>query len=69
MHHIVAEGQYNSPGGDSMIRKEMEKAIVAAWASENPEVKAFQAMLFPNGQPIVEEFIAVMAEYVKKSAP
>ena len=52
-----------------MIRKEMEKAIVAAWASENPEVKAFQAMLFPNGQPIVEEFIAVMAEYVKKSAP
>ena len=69
MHHIVAEQQYNSPGGDSMIKKEMEKAIVAAWSSTDPEVKAFQEKLFPNGQPTVEEFIAVMAEYVKKSAP
>ena len=47
----------------------MEEAIVVAWESEDPQVKAFQAKLFPNGKPTVEEFIAVMAEYVKKSAP
>ena len=49
-----------------MKRKAMEEAIVVAWASDDPEVKAFQNMLFPNGQPTVEEFIAVMAEYIDK---
>ena len=48
-----------------MIKNEMEKAIVAAWSSTDPEVKAFQEKLFPNGQPIVEEFIAVMAKHIK----
>ena len=49
----------------------MEEAIVVAWATDDPEVKEFQARLFPNGKPTVEEYIAVIIEYVEKqlSAP
>ena len=37
MHHIVAEEQYNSPGGDSMKKKEMESQIGMHVMSQNGE--------------------------------
>lgn len=46
--------------------QEMQRVIDEAWHSENPDVIAFQKELFPAGKPTVEEFIAVVANHVKK---
>ena len=44
------------------IRMEMEKAIAAAWASDDPAAKALQAQLFPHGRPSPEEFVAAICK-------
>ena len=45
------------------IEAAIQESIDAAW--ENPECRALQNLYFPNGKPTPEEFITVMARYVK----
>lgn len=43
-------------------RRDMQEAIDAAWATQDPDAKAAQLRLFPSGQkPTVEEFMVVLA--------
>jgi len=48
------------------ISREMEKALEAAWMTEDPAMKELQEKLFPEGKPSAEEFIRTMASYIKK---
>ena len=48
-------------------KKEMQKAIDAAWTSNEPECRLWQEKLFPNGKPSVEEFVATIAQYAREN--
>lgn len=45
------------------IEASLQESIDRAW--ENAECRALQDQYFPNGKPTPEEFITVMARYVK----
>lgn len=47
------------------VRDEMQNAIDTAWSSFDETVIQKQRLLFPNGKPTVEEFIATISKYVK----
>ena len=47
------------------VQKEIKEIIDIAWASDDPQVKAFQQQHFPNGKPTPEEFITVVAKTIK----
>lgn len=44
------------------VRDEMQKAIDAAWNTDDEQALKRQKELFPNGKPTVEEFIAVISQ-------
>ena len=46
-------------------KKEMQKAIDAAWKNPTKEQKLFQEKYFPNGKPSVEEFISTVSSIVR----
>ena len=48
------------------ISREMEKALEAAWMTEDPAMKELQEKLFPEGKPSAAEFIRTVAAYIKK---
>lgn len=47
----------------AQIEAAIQDSIDIAW--EKPEFHAIQTQYFPNGKPSPEEFISVMARYVK----
>ncbi len=49
------------------VRADIQEAIDAAWASEDPQTIRARAMLFPKGKPTAEEFVAVIARLAAKS--
>ena len=46
-----------------------QKALDAAWASDNPECRLWQEKLFPNRKPTVDEFVAVIVQYARENYP
>ena len=46
------------------VRASIQRAIEAAWASEDPSAKVMRETLFPKGKPTPEEFVAVLARFV-----
>lgn len=48
------------------IQQEMQAALDAAWATDDPEAKALQEQLFPGGKPTLEQFIEVLARQVRE---
>lgn len=49
------------------IKKDIQEAIDAAWATQAPEAKARQHLLFPAGKPTPEEFLSVITNKVGAS--
>lgn len=47
------------------VRASIQRAIEAAWASEDQAAIQLKEKLFPQGKPTPEEFIAVMANHAK----
>ena len=47
------------------VQKKIKEIIDIAWASDDPQVKAFHQQHFPNGKPTPEEFITVVAKTIK----
>lgn len=47
-------------------KKEMKRAIDAAWANPTEEEKRFQEQYFPLGKPTVEEFIQTVANLARQ---
>ncbi len=50
----------------STKKREMQKAIDAAWANPTEREKVFQEEYFPDGKPTVEEFIQTIADIVRQ---
>lgn len=48
------------------IRKDMQEALDAAWATDDPAAKELQERLFPGGKPSLEQFIVTMGRYIKE---
>ena len=48
------------------VRRDMQEALDAAWGSSDPEVRAFQEQLFPDGKPCLEDFIITLGKYMKE---
>ena len=46
-----------------------QKALDAAWASDNLECRLWQEKLFPNRKPTVDEFVAVIVQYARENYP
>ena len=47
------------------IRKDMQEALDAAWATDDPAAKKLQEELFPDGKPSLEQFIVTLGRYIK----
>lgn len=62
----VAERQGKSA---AEVRREMQKAIDAAWATDDPAVQQRQRELFPEGKPTVEQFMARCAAHLSGEGP
>lgn len=43
------------------VRREIQASIDEAWATDDPEIKARQNELFPNGKPTAEQVILTLA--------
>ena len=59
--HINKVAKQNHLSKDS-VKEEMQKALDAAWESNDPEALKKQHELFPDGKPSVEEFIKKISE-------
>lgn len=51
---------------EEQIRKDMQEALDAAWATDDPEAKALQEQLFPGGKPTLEQFIVTLGRHIRE---
>jgi len=50
----------------AQVKADIEEAIAAAWASDDPAARLLQDELFPGGRPSPEEFVSAVAKLLKK---
>ena len=63
---ICAASHYDKTPAE--VRASIQKAIEAAWASEDQASVQLREKLFPQGKPTPEEFVAVMARFAKQQS-
>lgn len=51
---------------EEQIRKDMQEALDAAWATADPAAKKLQEEMFPGGKPTLEQFIATVARQIRE---
>ena len=54
---------------EAEVRRDMQTAIDAAWASADPAAQQRQRELFPEGKPTVERFMAKCAAQISGEGP
>lgn len=47
------------------VRRDMQEAIDAAWASDDPAALELQHQLFPEGKPTPERFILALSKVIR----
>lgn len=48
------------------VRKDMQEALDAAWATDDPAAKKLQEDLFPDGKPTLEQFIVTLGRHIRE---
>lgn len=67
MKGSIAVGETASRFGETTdhVRQDMQAALDAAWDTDDLAAMKLQREFFPDGKPTLEQFIVIIAKYIK----